>query len=157
MVTQGHNSGSSSHTVQANLTSVTDHPRNPRRSHPRGAPISLSLAFRVCGTDYLPTFWLLCFVSKAYFLAVWVWPVPEGGLCHWQSLLFPLTGIPVYSIPGQLGGPIIKGWVIGCVRECEKKEKGFVMNTETVWKQEAIRINQSFPQTEVYTIAVEFS
>lgn len=121
---QGQNSGSNS--VQTNLTGV---PGTPTGVTPRLPVWSASYChFLVlgvlCSRYWLPIFWLACFVSQAHFLAVWVWPIPEGGLCQCQLFLLPLSRIPTCPIPGQLVGPLIKGRVITVQGIVEREEKG---------------------------------
>lgn len=129
MVIQGLNSGSSSHKVQANLTSVTDPPCYPSRRHPQRLPVRRYRWFPFpCLWCFASVVLTTCFLASLFCLRSQLPSYlglahPEGGLCRCQSCLLPLTRIPEYSIPGQLGGPIIKGGVIGCVRDCEKKEK----------------------------------
>ena len=101
--------------------------------------ISLASEHCVGGTDYLPSGFSVLSenrANKVNFLAVWVWPIP------FVSSLLSLTRSPVHPTPGQLTGPVIKGWVIDCVRDSWEKKGAFVMKAEPVWKQEAVRIDQ---------------
>lgn len=119
-----------------NLISVTDHSHCPSRSHPRGflsgvrvATISLFLALWVCGTDYL---------LSGFSVLSWKPTCVNVGLLssHWPK--------PSVFTPDQPAGPLIRDWVFDRVRDCGEEEKSIRINIEPVWKEEAIRIKQSF-------------